>query len=56
MSAQAIFSSSQALVDCDSIPSLPPVTFKIAGRDFTLAAEDYVLQVCSLHTGQALCS
>lgn len=28
---------------------MPPVTFKIAGRDFTLAAEDYVLQVCSQH-------
>ncbi|KAK9915053.1 hypothetical protein WJX75_004180 [Coccomyxa subellipsoidea] len=41
----AIFSSSQALVDCDAIPTMPPVTFKIAGRDFTLAAEDYVLQV-----------
>ncbi|BDA43728.1 Aspartic proteinase oryzasin-1 [Coccomyxa sp. Obi] len=41
----AIFSSSQALVDCDTIPSMPPVTFKIAGREFTLAAEDYVLQV-----------
>ena len=45
----AIFSSSQALVDCDAIPSMPPVTFKIAGRDFTLAAEDYVLQVWQAH-------
>lgn len=52
VATQAIFSSSQALVDCDAISSMPPVTFKIAGRDFTLAAEDYVLQVCSLHTGQ----
>lgn len=41
----AIFSSSQALVECDAIPSMPPVSFKIGGKDFTLAAEDYVLQV-----------
>jgi len=47
----AIFSSSQALVDCDAIASMPPVSFKIGGKEFTLAAEDYVLQVLPLAPG-----
>ena len=53
----SIFASSQALVECEQIPEMPDVTFTIAGKDFTLTAEDYVLQArpcpCSL---QSLCS
>ena len=40
----SIFSSSQALVECEQISEMPDVTFTIAGKDFTLTAEDYVLQ------------
>lgn len=43
----AIFSSSQALVECADIPNMPPVTFKIGGKAFTLTADQYVLQVCA---------
>ena len=42
----SIFASSQALVECQQIPEMPDVTFTIAGKDFTLTAEDYVLQAC----------
>jgi len=41
----SIFASSQALVECEQISEMPDVTFTIAGKDFTLSAEDYVLQV-----------
>ena len=44
----SIFSSSQALVECEQISEMPDVTFTIAGKDFTLSAEDYVLQACDL--------
>ena len=47
----SIFASSQALVECEQIPEMPDVTFTIAGKDFTLTAEDYVLQArpCSCY-------
>eukprot|EP00959_Pyramimonas_sp_CCMP1952_P127206 2660938-Pyramimonas_sp.AAC.1 len=32
-------------VDCANIPTMPDVTFTIGGNDFTLAPEDYVLQL-----------
>ena len=35
----------QAVVECDKIASMPEVTFRIAGRDFTLTPEQYVLKV-----------
>ena len=35
----------QAVVECDKIDSMPEVTFRIAGRDFTLTPEQYVLKV-----------
>ena len=41
----SIFASSQALVECEQISEMPDVTFTIAGKDFTLMAEEYVLQV-----------
>lgn len=37
--------SSQAMIDCDKIPSLPQISFNIAGKDFFLSGEDYVLKV-----------
>jgi len=35
----------QYTVDCSKIPQMPPLSFKIAGKDFELAGSDYVLQV-----------
>lgn len=37
--------------NCTQIPSLPTVTFTIAGRNFDLAGSDYVLQVSSPTSG-----
>jgi cathepsin D len=31
--------------DCEQLDNLPPVTFKIKGRDFSLTKDDYVLKV-----------
>lgn len=42
-----------AAVDCDNIPNMPDVTFAIGGRDFTLSADQYVLQVDAM--GQKQC-
>ena len=35
----------QYFVDCDSIDSMPTVTFSIGGNQFELTGKDYVLQV-----------
>ena len=35
----------ETTLDCDSIPTLPNVSFTIAGRDFVLTPAQYVLQV-----------
>lgn len=35
----------QYTVDCEQIPSLPDLTFTIDGKDYTLSASDYILQV-----------
>ncbi len=41
--------SSQAVVDCARIPRMPTVSFAIAGRDFDLTPDQYVLRVrCDL--------
>ncbi|KAH9809009.1 aspartic peptidase domain-containing protein [Melampsora americana] len=37
--------SGQYTVDCDKIPTLPDLTFTFGGKDFTITAEDYILQV-----------
>lgn len=41
----SFLASSQAVVDCNKIPTMPNVTFTIEGKDFTLEPKDYVLQV-----------
>ena len=41
----SFLASSQAVVDCEKIPTMPNVTFTIEGKDFTLTPTDYVLQV-----------
>jgi len=35
-------------IPCDKIPSFPHVTFKINGKDFTLAPDDYVLKLSGM--------
>ena len=39
------FGSSQAVVDCDRINSMPDISFTIAGKEFPLTPRDYVLRV-----------
>ena len=51
----SIFSSSQALVECEQISEMPDVTFTIAGKDFTLSAQDYVLQASHSSAYSPLC-
>jgi len=43
----------QYFVDCNSIDSMPTVTFSIGGNQFELTGKDYVLQVSQL--GQTQC-
>jgi len=37
--------SSQAVVDCDKISSLPDISFTIAGKEFGLTPEQYILKI-----------
>jgi cathepsin D len=41
------------LIDCDKIPTLPNISFIIAGRPFVLTGKDYVLAVSSM--GKTIC-
>lgn len=41
------------IVDCGTIDSLPPVTFTLNGKDFTLTGPEYVLKVSAM--GQTEC-
>lgn len=40
--------SSQAVVDCDKLSELPDVSFTIAGKEFGLTPEQYILKVHQL--------
>ncbi|KZT33959.1 Asp-domain-containing protein [Sistotremastrum suecicum HHB10207 ss-3] len=35
----------QYTVECDTVPSLPDIGFKLGGRDYSLTSEDYILRV-----------
>lgn len=43
----------QYSIKCNQIDKLPPLTFKIAGKDFELTGDDYVLKVDAF--GQSAC-
>ena len=44
----SFLASSQAVVDCDKIPTMPDVAFEINGRSFSLTPDQYVLKVRQL--------
>jgi len=44
----------QAAVDCENIPNMPDVTFAIGDRDFTLTADQYVLQIEAMGNKQCI--
>lgn len=41
------------IIDCGTIDSLPPVTFTLNGKDFTLTGAEYVLKVSTM--GETMC-
>lgn len=43
--ALSFLGSSQAVVDCDKLSELPDVSFTIAGKEFGLTPEQYILKV-----------
>jgi len=45
--------SGEMVLDCDKLESLPDVTLSIAGKDFTLTPDQYVLQISA--QGQTEC-
>ncbi|KAK9794929.1 hypothetical protein WJX73_010113 [Symbiochloris irregularis] len=46
--------SSQAIVDCDQIPTMPDVAFTISGKEFSLTPEQYVLKVGAMGEEQCI--
>ena len=40
------------VVNCTTVSTLPPITFKIGGTTFTLTAQDYIIKVLS--SGQVM--
>lgn len=43
--AEYDFESGEYTVDCDTIPSLPNITFVIGGNPFVLTGKDYILKI-----------
>ncbi|OAD52846.1 Lysosomal aspartic protease [Eufriesea mexicana] len=43
----------EAMIDCNSIPDLPTITFVLGGQSFPLRGEDYVMKVTQF--GQTAC-
>jgi len=43
--ADAAAISGQYAIPCERVPDLPTLTFKIAGRDYSLSGEEYVLRL-----------
>ncbi|XP_048377422.1 cathepsin D-like [Stegostoma tigrinum] len=41
------------MINCDKIPSLPVIAFKLGGKQFTLTGEQYVMKISKF--GQTLC-
>lgn len=47
------FSHGQYTVDCEEVPRLPDVSFRIGGRTYALKADDYVLRISQF--GREMC-
>jgi hypothetical protein len=45
---EALPGTGQYIIECDTIPSLPSLTFIINGNEFLIDGKDYVLQVSAL--------
>lgn len=37
------------MIPCEKVSSLPQVTLKLGGKDYTLSPEDYTLKVSGAH-------
>ena len=49
---EALPGTGQYIIDCETIDSLPSLTFIINGEEFLIDGKDYVLQVRSLNPCQ----
>lgn len=47
-------SGGESVVDCDRLPTMPAITFNVAGKDFTLEPHQYVLKVGAMGEEQCV--